>query len=59
MKITEDCYVAATLAKDESTIEVADKLAPWLLHIADMRFGGRKESIKRMTKLYDPMVDGS
>ncbi len=57
LKITEDCYIAATLADGESTIEVADKLAPWVLHMADMRFGGRKESIKRMTKLYEPEVD--
>ena len=59
LKITEDCYIAATLGKDESTLEVADKLTPWLLHMADMRFGGRKESIKRMAKLYEPEVDGN
>jgi len=27
--------------------------------MADMRFGGRKESIKRMAKLYEPEVDGN
>lgn len=59
LKITEDCYIAATLADDESTIGVTEKLVPWMLHMADMRFGGRKESIKRMEKLYEPEVDGN
>lgn len=57
LKFSEDCYIAATLAKHESTAEVAGALAGLMLGMADMRYGGRKESIVRLKKMW-PEVDG-
>ena len=58
MKFSDDCYIAATLDKDESTIGVSEHLLGCLITMADMRYGGRKESYNRLKALQNAEVCG-
>ena len=58
MKYTEDCYIAATLAENEPTVAVSEHLLGCLITLADMRYGGRKESLERLRALQNMEVCG-
>jgi len=59
IKYSDDCYVAATLAKHEGTVETVTALVSCVLTIADMRYGGLKESRQRIAAMYGMEVTGT
>lgn len=59
LKFSSDCYIAATLSDDEATSNTIATILPYLLAMADMRYGGLSESRDRMRALHGPEVSGS
>lgn len=58
LKFSSDCYIAATLTEEEGTADTIATVLPYLMAMADMRYGGLTESRDRMRTLHGPEVSG-
>lgn len=50
IKFTDDCYIAATLARTDDTVIVAAEMTTLVMMLANLRYGGLEEARDRWAR---------